>query len=69
MSTQTEMMELYPHEVGQLLDFCFESKRNLFIWGAPGIGKTQITRQLAEKKGVGYTPLHLTLMEPIDLNC
>ncbi|MFV0512525.1 MAG: AAA family ATPase [Jhaorihella sp.] len=64
---QNEMMVLVPEDMEKLLDYVFDERQNLFIWGAPGVGKTQMTRQLAERKNAQYLPLHLTLMEPVDL--
>lgn len=64
---QNEMMELNPEETAKLLDFCYDGNRNIFLWGAPGIGKTHLVRQLARRKKSDYIALHLTLLEPVDL--
>ena len=66
--SQNEMAELTPKEMTGLLSFCMQNNKNLMIWGAPGIGKTHLSRAGALEYGGGYLPLHLTLMEPIDLN-
>lgn len=65
--SQNEMAELTPKEMTALLSFCMQNNKNLMIWGAPGIGKTHLSRAAAEAYGGGYIALHLTLMEPIDL--
>jgi len=38
-----------------------------FIWGAPGIGKSSIVKQIAQKNSVGFIDLRLALMDPTDL--
>lgn len=38
----------------------------LFIWGAPGIGKTEILRQCADKLGCVVQEWHLSQIEPTD---
>ena len=39
----------------------------LFIWGAPGIGKTQITTQLAKELGIQIQVWTLATLDPTDL--
>jgi hypothetical protein len=38
-----------------------------FLWGAPGIGKSSIVKQIAQENGVGFIDLRLALMDPTDL--
>lgn len=38
----------------------------LFIWGAPGIGKTEILNQVAKKLGIVVQEWHLSQIEPTD---
>ena len=38
----------------------------LFIWGAPGIGKTEILHQVAEDLGIVVQEWHLSQIEPTD---
>ena len=44
-----------------------ESKIPVFIWGAPGIGKSSIVKQVAKERGLEFTDLRLSLMDPTDL--
>jgi len=44
-----------------------EQKVPTFLWGAPGIGKSSIVKQIADEKGVGFIDLRLALMDPTDL--
>ncbi len=38
-----------------------------FLWGAPGIGKSSIVKQIANEKGLDFIDLRLALMDPTDL--
>jgi hypothetical protein len=44
-----------------------EQKVPTFLWGAPGIGKSSIVREIAKEKNVGFIDLRLALMDPTDL--
>lgn len=44
-----------------------KSRRGLFLWGPPGIGKSAIMKQVAEKNGMRLVDLRLIQMEPTDL--
>lgn len=41
-------------------------KRSTYIIGSPGLGKTQLTKQVAEALGIGFKALHAPLMQPED---
>ena len=38
-----------------------------FLWGAPGVGKSSIVKQIAKEQGIGFIDLRLALMDPTDL--
>ena len=38
-----------------------------FLWGAPGIGKSSIVKQIANDKNLDFIDLRLALMDPTDL--
>jgi len=38
-----------------------------FLWGAPGIGKSSLIKQIAQEKEIGFIDLRLALMDPTDL--
>jgi hypothetical protein len=44
-----------------------EQKVPTFLWGAPGVGKSSIVKQIADAKGIGFIDLRLALMDPTDL--
>jgi len=44
-----------------------EERVPTFLWGAPGIGKSSIVKQIADEKNVDFIDLRLALMDPTDL--
>jgi len=46
---------------------CFKKKRPLFLWGPPGIGKSELVASIAEEMGGLMIDLRLAQMEPTDL--
>jgi len=39
----------------------------VFVWGAPGIGKSSIVKQIAKEKEMAFIDLRLSLLDPTDL--
>ena len=39
----------------------------LMIWGAPGLGKSSILRQVADSMGIGFIDIRLAQREPVDI--
>jgi len=54
-------------ELREVIKIHFEKKVPLLIYGHPGIGKSQITRETAEELGVEFIDLRLSLLDPTDL--
>ena len=42
-------------------------KLPVFIWGAPGIGKSSIVKSIAKEQGLEFLDLRLSLLDPTDL--
>lgn len=42
-------------------------QKPMFIYGAPGIGKTEIVAQVCEKLGIQFMPVELRYSQPVDL--
>lgn len=55
------------HDLTLTLGRLVEQKVAVFLWGAPGIGKSSIVKQIAEDKNIGFIDLRLALMDPTDL--
>lgn len=45
----------------------FKKRRPLFLWGAPGIGKSDIVHQLGAEIGAHVIDIRLSLWEPTDI--
>lgn len=61
------MERLKASEIKSSIEAMVEQKIPTFLWGAPGIGKSSIIRQIAEQSGIGFIDLRLSLMDPTDL--
>jgi hypothetical protein len=46
---------------------CFKSQRPLFLWGPPGIGKSEVVADIAEEMGGFMIDLRLGQMDPTDI--
>lgn len=47
---------LSPHDIAPLM-----------LWGQPGLGKSQMVREVCASHGIGFIDVRLTQMEPVDL--
>ena len=61
-----------PAQISNVLDQEFLSTDHghhtpVMLWGPPGVGKSQIIAQIAEKHGVSVIDIRLSQMEPSDL--
>jgi hypothetical protein len=61
------MERLKASEIKSSIEAMVEQKIPTFLWGAPGIGKSSIIRQIAEQSRIGFIDLRLSLMDPTDL--
>lgn len=58
---------MQPKDTIETMRSLINSKIPTFLWGAPGIGKSSIIKQLAREKGIKCIDLRLSLMDPTDL--
>ncbi|MEA3228833.1 MAG: MoxR family ATPase [Campylobacterota bacterium] len=54
-------------ELTKTISALVQEKVPTFLWGAPGIGKSSIIKQIALEKEIGFIDLRLALMDPTDL--
>lgn len=45
----------------------FKAKRPIFLWGPPGIGKSEVVAEIAEELGGAVVDLRMAQMEPTDI--
>jgi len=53
--------------ITKVIDKLIDRQLPVFIWGAPGIGKSSIVKQISETKGLVFLDLRLSLLDPTDL--
>ncbi len=56
-----------PSGVASSLLLLVDARQPVFIWGAPGIGKSDVVRQVAKAKNVPLKDIRALLLDPVDL--
>ncbi len=56
-----------PEQVISALRVLIDIQQPVFLWGAPGIGKSQIVAQVAKNKGYNLIDIRAVLLDPVDL--
>jgi hypothetical protein len=56
-----------PNEAKAAIRKCFKVSRPVFLWGPPGIGKSDIVKQIAEEQDREVVDVRLSLWEPTDI--
>ena len=65
-----ETLQVRPAEVKPIILRSMKANRPIFIWGAPGIGKSELVQGIVDSGELGNAfmiDLRLALMEPTDL--
>jgi hypothetical protein len=63
----TENRSITPGEARSRVLRCFKNKRPVFMWGPPGIGKSELVADLTAELGGHMIDLRLGQMEPTDI--
>lgn len=56
-----------PSQVSASLELAIAAGRPVFLWGSPGVGKSQVVAQLAAHKGLQLIDLRVIHLDPVDL--
>lgn len=56
-----------PSELMRMLYRFVDLKQPAFIWGGPGIGKSEIVRSIANKRKIGFIDYRALLRDPVDI--
>ena len=56
-----------PNEAKKSIRKCVKVQRPVFLWGAPGIGKSDIVKQIGDEQGREVVDVRLSLWEPTDI--
>ncbi|RYF15755.1 MAG: hypothetical protein EOO77_13075, partial [Oxalobacteraceae bacterium] len=62
-----ETTQLKPTEIAAALRAAMKTDRSAFIWGPPGISKSQVSSQIATEMGVAFVDFRLSQLDPTDL--
>jgi len=63
----TESRTVTPAEARNRIKACFATKRPVFLWGPPGIGKSEIIEGITNELGGICYDVRLSQMEPTDI--
>ena len=67
MSTVSQVRTVTSRAAKRSLLRCFKSKRPVFLWGPPGIGKSEMIADITSEMGGYMIDLRMATMEPTDL--
>ena len=72
MSAQVSMNDMdvrivKPSDIKDEVNYAFNRKRPIFLWGPPGVGKSEIVETITQERSGYMIDLRLALMEPTDL--
>jgi hypothetical protein len=56
-----------PNEAKAAVRKAVKIKRPIFLWGAPGIGKSDLVKQIGDEQGRNVIDVRLSLWEPTDI--
>lgn len=56
-----------PSRIIETLKTLIEILQPVFIWGPPGIGKSQVVAQVAQQEGLALIDVRAVLLDPVDL--
>jgi len=67
MTTPSDNLTITSVQARKAMLAAFKAKRPLFIWGPPGIGKSEVVAEVAEELGGHMIDLRMAQMEPTDI--
>ena len=56
-----------PSDIAQALTSLIPTKRPVYLWGPPGVGKSSVVKQAAANNGLAVVDVRATLLDPVDL--
>ncbi|KKK85320.1 hypothetical protein LCGC14_2774500, partial [marine sediment metagenome] len=56
-----------PSKVVEALEIAIKADRPAFLWGPPGVGKSNVVAQVADKMGYTLVDVRAALLDPVDL--
>jgi hypothetical protein len=65
--SESNTRQVGPKAAKRALNRAFKAKRPVFLWGPPGIGKSDVIKQLGDSMGAHVIDIRLSLWEPTDI--
>jgi len=56
-----------PSKIIEALKVCISAKQPAFLWGPPGVGKSDVVAQIARELGYKLIDIRAVLLDPVDL--
>ena len=56
-----------PTRISEALKTCIAAKRPVFLWGPPGVGKSEVVAQVATELKATLIDIRAVLLDPVDL--
>jgi len=56
-----------PSSAKAAVKVAIKARRPVFLWGPPGVGKSQTVKQIAEGDGLSLVDIRAVLLDPVDL--
>jgi MoxR-like ATPase len=56
-----------PSHIGRALQTCISARQPVFLWGPPGVGKSQVAAQTAAAMHLALLDIRAVLLDPVDL--
>ena len=66
-STDISVRQVGPKAAKRSIRKAIQTRRPVFLWGPPGIGKSDIVKQIGEDAGREVIDVRLALWEPTDI--
>jgi hypothetical protein len=65
--TKQRREKVKPKQIKQSLEVSIKSQRPCFLWGSPGVGKSDCVRQVADNQKLELIDIRAVLLDPVDL--
>lgn len=67
MAQETQARTVSPNSAKRSITHAIRKKRPIFLWGPPGIGKSEIVEQIADNMNAKVIDIRLSLWDPTDI--
>ena len=57
-----------PSQIVSALGYLIDANQPVMLHGSPGVGKSDVVRQIAKQRGIELLDLRLSQLDPVDLN-